>query len=96
MARDERITLPQVTRLGKITSYEELKPLLIEAETRGRLWVFQQSQNPGVLHKYPTDLDVYALHHEMFNPIYSWAGQPRREDRGARRQSPRKMAPGSP
>ena len=82
MARHRRKTLPQVTNLGKIASYEELRPLLIEAETRGRLWAYERASSGESESAFPSDNDVLRLHREMFEPIYAWAGQTRREARG--------------
>lgn len=82
MARQARHTLPQVTLLGKVSTYEELLPHLIKAEAKGRVWAYEQVSNPDRLNLFPTDLDVYELHKVMFADIFSWAGQVRLEDRG--------------
>ena len=82
MARQNRITLPQATRLGLLTSYEEVEPLLIEAELRGRIWTFKRASRVDKVGHSPSDSDIYALHKVMFDPVYEWAGQPRNDNRG--------------
>jgi hypothetical protein len=82
MARQRRQTVPQETRFGLIVDYESLRPHLAEAEVRGRCWIFDRAVATDNPYETPTDADVLELHRVMFEPIYSWAGQTRREDRG--------------
>lgn len=82
MRRGERPTLPQTTLLGKISSYEDLEPLLVDAELDGRAWAHERSQNPEFSNRYPTDQDIYDLHRVMFQSLYQWAGQPRNKPYG--------------
>ena len=82
MARRDRITLPQTTKLGELSSYDELEPLLIEAELKGFGWVFEQTLNPDRLNLCPKDQHIYELHQQMFDAVYDWAGKPRTIDVG--------------
>lgn len=77
-----RGTEPQDTLLGLLVSYDEIEPLLIQAETRGRRWAFERALIGSHLGQCPRDSDIYDLHKFMFNPIYEWAGRPRNRDRG--------------
>jgi hypothetical protein len=83
MARQRRETLPQDTRLGLIARYEDLEPLLAEADARGRQWSYDRAVAAKQPYETPGASDVFELHRVMFEPIYDWAGQPRKEDRGA-------------
>jgi cell filamentation protein len=82
MSRQDRITLPQVTNLGKIASYAELSEHLIEAENKGRIWLFEKSKQQDNLYTFPIDIDILELHRIMFERLYNWAGQIRRDDKG--------------
>ena len=82
MSRQKRQTLPRATLQGKLAFYEELLPLLIEAEAKGRVWVYEQVNDSAKRNLMPTDSDIYALHETMFSDLFRWAGKPRNDDRG--------------
>lgn len=84
MARHERKTEPQQTKQGLLVSYEHIEPFLVEAEIQGKLYSFEQAQKAKTLliAPIPDDYAIYALHQIMFENLYSWAGQPRRSDKG--------------
>ncbi len=84
MARQERRTQPLSTLQGTITSYEKIEPLLVEAEARGRRWLFSlaQAEPEQYFGISPSDQAIYDLHSVMFAPLFSWAGQSRKDDRG--------------
>jgi L-rhamnose isomerase len=84
LARQKRKTDPQDTKLGLIVRYEELEKYLIESELRGRVYCFEwaeQARTDSAL-AFPDDYSIYTLHRVMFEPIYDWAGQTRKTDRG--------------
>jgi hypothetical protein len=82
MGRARRTTLPANTKLGVLTSFDDLKPLLAEADTRGRQWAYEQARATTLPYQLPTDAEIFELHRVMFEPIFEWAGKPRRTDVG--------------
>jgi hypothetical protein len=84
LARQKRKTDPQDTKLGLIVRYEDLETHLIDAELRGRVYCFEQAQKARTDSALviPDDYSIYTLHRVMFEPIYDWAGQIRKTDRG--------------
>ena len=78
----DRKTEPQDTLLGLLVAYEQLEPLLIQAEARGRRWAFDRAVADTHTGSCPSDQDIYDLHRVMFEPIFAWAGRPRTEERG--------------
>src|ERR1700722_13419475 len=82
MGRARRTTLPANTKLGVLTSFDDLKPLVVEADTRGRQWAYEHARATTLPYQPPTDAEIYELHRVMFEPIFEWAGKPRRVDVG--------------
>jgi fido (protein-threonine AMPylation protein) len=84
LARQERKTEPQQTKQGLLVNYEQIEGFLIEAEIQGKLYVFEQAQKAKAqeVARVPDDYAIYDLHRVMFENLYSWAGQPRRSDKG--------------
>jgi fido (protein-threonine AMPylation protein) len=83
MARQRRVTVPQQTRHGLLATYDELEPLLAEADARGRQWSYDRAVAAAEPYQTPEVADVLELHRVMFASIYDWAGELRKEDRGA-------------
>jgi fido (protein-threonine AMPylation protein) len=81
MARRERRTRPLETLGGILTAYDDIEPLLVEAEWRGRHWALDRARTHGT-GRAPTDDDVFDLHRAMFDAVVSWAGQPRKREVG--------------
>jgi fido (protein-threonine AMPylation protein) len=73
VARRGRQTRPLDAKVGRLETYEEQEPLLVEAEWRGRRWAFGQAGSKRPL----TDEVILELHAQMFEPLFDWAGQPR-------------------
>jgi fido (protein-threonine AMPylation protein) len=82
VARQSRHTEPVDTKLGVISSYDELNRLLAASEVRGRRWLLERAANKQFAGKVPTDFDVIDLHRAMFDPLFQWAGQTRKIDAG--------------
>lgn len=87
MARQRRRTEPLETVEGLLVSYDEVEPRLIEAETRGRRWLFELARErwraePDALGPIPGAADIFQLHKVMFESLIAWAGQSRRKDKG--------------
>ena len=62
MGRARRTTLPANTKLGVLTSFDDLKPLLAEADTRGRQWAYEQARATTLPYQLPTDAEIFELH----------------------------------
>jgi Fic family protein len=85
--RHERSTRPVATRDGILTTYAELESRLSEGEARGRVWAIERAQahraaNAASIDRLPSDADMLDLHRVMFDPIFDWAGTPRKKDVG--------------
>ena len=80
MARQRRTTQPVNTVHGTLTDYVEIERYLVDAEMKGRAWVFAQAKaSPGTI---PSDEEVKSLHREMFDGLFDWAGRFRTIDVG--------------
>lgn len=80
MARQRRQTQPIDTVHGTLTEYAEIERHLVDAEIKGRAWLFEKSKSaPGSI---PNDEDVATLHRVMFEGLFDWAGKFRRIDVG--------------
>jgi hypothetical protein len=62
MARQPRETRPQETRAGLIARYEDLKPLLAEADARGRRWSYDRAVAVERPYETPAESDIFELH----------------------------------
>ena len=87
MSKHIRKTEPLETLEGLLIDYEEIEPYLAEGEAKGRIWAFEQAAaywnaEPDLIAPIPSDQDIYTLHRAMFEHIFTWAGQPRKEDKG--------------
>jgi fido (protein-threonine AMPylation protein) len=82
MAREGRHTEPVETKLGRLSSFQELNQHLADGEVGGRTWLLARAKDPVFAGKLPTDVDILAMHKVMFEPLFDWAGQTRTKDVG--------------